>query len=134
VATLVALVAVSLATPFLAFDYWRRWFAWPDLFLTAPVPLLTAGAAYLFFRSVRAKGEALPFLSALAVFGLGFAGLGISMFPYIVPRAVTIWEAAAPHRSQVFMLWGAGAILPLILIYTGWAYWVFRGKVGEGYH
>jgi cytochrome d ubiquinol oxidase subunit II len=134
VATLVALVAVSLATPFLAFDYYRRWFDWPALFLTAPVPVLTAGAAYLFFRSVRVKGEALPFLSALTVFGLGFVGLGISMFPYIVPRAVTIWQAAAPHRSQVFMLWGAGAILPLILIYTGWAYYVFRGKVGEGYH
>ena len=135
VATLVALVAVSLATPFLAFDYWRRWFEWPSLLLTAPVPLLTAAVAWLFFRSVRRQGEALPFLSALAVFLLGFVGLGISMYPYIVPRAVTIWQAAAPERSQVFMLWGVGAILPLILIYTAWAYWVFRGKVGhEGYH
>ena len=134
-ATFAALAAVSLATPFLAFDYWRRWFAWPSLLLTAPVPLLTAGVAYLFFRSVRQAGEALPFFSALAMFFLGFVGLGISMYPYIVPRAVTIWEAAAPERSQVFMLWGAGAILPLILIYTAWAYWVFRGKVAaEGYH
>ena len=134
VATLIALAAVSLATPFLAFDYWKRWFEWPSLLLTAPVPVLTAGAAWLFFVSVRKSGEALPFFAALAVFLLGFAGLGISMYPYIVPRAVTIWEAAAPERSQVFMLWGAGAILPLILIYTAWAYWVFRGKVGEGYH
>jgi cytochrome d ubiquinol oxidase subunit II len=134
-ATLLALGAVSLATPFLAFDYWRRWFEWPSLLLTAPVPLLTAAVAYVFFRSVRGKGEATPFLSALALFLLGFVGLGISMYPYIVPRAVTIWDAAAPVRSQVFMLWGVGAILPLILIYTAWAYWVFRGKVGEhGYH
>jgi len=135
VATLVALAAVSMATPFLALDYWRRWFEWPNLLLTAPVPLLTAGAGYLFFRSVRANGEALPFLSALAVFFLGYVGLGISLYPYVVPRSVTIWEAATAERSQIFMIWGAGAILPLILIYTGWSYWVFRGKVAAGgYH
>lgn len=67
---------------------------------------------------------------ALALFLLGFIGLGISIYPYVVPRAVTIWEAAAPPESQAFMLVGALVIIPLILVYTGWAYWVFRGKAG----
>src|SRR3546814_13332087 len=72
---------------------------------------------------------------ALAIFFLGFVGLGVSLYPYIVPRAVTIWQAAAPAQSQVFMLVGVIIILPMILAYTGWAYWVFRGKVGtHGYH
>ena len=71
----------------------------------------------------------------MALFALGFAGLGISLFPYIVPDSVTIWDAAAPERSQVFMLVGTAIIMPVILAYTAWAYWVFRGKVGtHGYH
>ena len=66
---------------------------------------------------------------------LGMIGLGISMWPYVVPDSVTIWQAAAPERSQVFMLIGVAIVMPIILAYTGWAYWVFRGKVGaEGYH
>lgn len=135
VATLLALVAVSAATPFLAFDYWRRWFSMPGVLLTAQVPLLTAIVAVIFFRGLKRQAESTPFFTALALFALAYAGLGISMFPYIVPRAVTIWDAAAPPSSQLFMLAGAVAIIPLILIYTGWAYWVFRGKVGEhGYH
>ena len=68
------------------------------------------------------------------LFLLGFVGLGISIYPYAVPRSVTIWEAAAPPQSQLFMLVGAVVIIPVILVYTGWAYWVFRGKVRGGYH
>ena len=72
---------------------------------------------------------------ALGLFFLGFVGLGISIYPYVVPRAVTIWDAAAPPQSQLFMLAGAAIIIPIILGYTAWAYWVFRGKVGaHGYH
>ena len=80
-------------------------------------------------------GEAAPVFLSLALFLLGMAGLGVSMWPYVVPEALTIWQAAAPERSQAFMLVGVAITLPLILGYTGWAYWVFRGKVsGEGYH
>ena len=69
------------------------------------------------------------------LFLLGFIGLGISMYPYVVPPTITIWDAAAPRQSQVFMLVGAAIIIPIILVYTGWAYWVFRGKVdAHGYH
>jgi cytochrome d ubiquinol oxidase subunit II len=135
IATLTALAAVSVATPFLTYDYWRRWFVLPGLFLTAPVPLLVATVAAVFFWSLRRGAERLPFLMALALFLLGFAGLGISIYPYAVPRALTIWDAAAPPESQRFMLVGAVVIIPMILAYTGWAYWVFRGKAGtHGYH
>lgn len=133
--TLAALAAVSAATPFLAYDYWRRWFAMPGVLLTAQVPLLVALCAATLFWSLKREFERLPFLMALALFLLGFVGLGISIYPYVVPRAVTIWDAAAPYSSQVFMLPGALVIIPIILAYTGWAYWVFRGKAGvHGYH
>jgi cytochrome bd ubiquinol oxidase subunit II len=135
IATLAALAAVSAATPFLTYDYWRRWFELPGVLLTAQVPLLVIIAAAGFFWSLRRGAEWWPFLIALALFLLGFVGLGISIFPYVVPRAVTIWDAAAPASSQLFMLVGASVIIPLILAYTTWAYWVFRGKVGShGYH
>ncbi|RJG41517.1 cytochrome d ubiquinol oxidase subunit II [Mesorhizobium sp. DCY119] len=135
VATLLALAAVSAATPFLSYDYWRRWFAMPGVLLTAQVPLLVLICAATLFWSLRHKSERLPFLMALTLFLLGFIGLGISIYPYIVPRAVTIWDAAAPPESQIFMLFGALVIIPIILVYTGWAYWVFRGKAGvHGYH
>jgi cytochrome d ubiquinol oxidase subunit II len=134
-ATLTALVAVSAATPFLAHDYWRRWFAMPGVLLTAQVPLLVAICSATLFWSLKRKAELLPFLMSLGLFLLGFVGLCISLFPYIVPRALTIWDAAAPYRSQHFMLVGAAVIIPIILIYTTWAYWVFRGKAGaHGYH
>lgn len=135
VGTLTALAAVSAVTPFLSYDYWRRWFALPGVLFTAQVPLLVVICAVALFWSLKRGFERLPFAMALALFLLGFIGLGISIYPYVVPRAVTIWDAAAPPESQSFMLVGALVIVPLILVYTGWAYWVFRGKAGiHGYH
>jgi cytochrome bd ubiquinol oxidase subunit II len=135
IGTLIAMGAVSAATPFLDFDYWRRWFALPGVLLTAQVPLLTLIVSAVFFWSLRRGAERLPFLMGLALFFLGFVGLGISVYPYLVPRRVTLWEAAAPLASQSFMLIGAAIIFPIIIGYTAWAYWVFRGKVGtHGYH
>jgi cytochrome d ubiquinol oxidase subunit II len=134
-ATLVLMIAVSLATPFLLGRYWSRWFDWPQILFTSQVPLLTAITFYALYRSLKKKRRYLPFVLSLCLFLLGMVGLGISMWPYVVPESVTIWDAAAPERSQAFMLVGTAFIMPIILIYTGWAYWVFRGKVGaEGYH
>jgi len=133
--TLAAMSAVSAATPFLQHEYWRRWFDLPGVLATAQVPLVTAIVSFAFFRRLRNGATATPFLLALALFALGFAGLGISLYPFIVPDTVTIWDAAAPERSQIFMLVGTAIIMPIILAYTAWAYWVFRGKVGtNGYH
>lgn len=135
IATLAAIVAVSLYTPFLSHDYYSRWFRMPGLLLTAPVPLLIGAIAVAFARALGRRAQYLPFVLTIAVFALCFVGLGISMYPYIVPDRITIWQAASPAKSQAFMLVGAGIMIPLILGYTGWAYWVFRGKVAaDGYH
>ncbi|MFD2856751.1 cytochrome d ubiquinol oxidase subunit II [Seohaeicola zhoushanensis] len=131
------IVLISLATPFLVGIYWQRWFAWPAILFTAPVPLAVAALALALARSLLREGrDWLPFVLALALFGLCFLGLGISMWPYVIPPSVTLWEAAAPEKSQVFMLVGAVVLIPLILAYTGFAYWVFRGKLDpdQGYH
>ena len=130
-----AIGAVSLATPFLEAKYHQRWFEAPGLFVTVPMPLLVAGAALMLWRSIGRDKDAAPFGWTLVLFGLSFAGLGISFWPDVIPGRVSIWEAAAPAASQAFMLVGAVVLVPLILAYTGWAYWVFRGKVAEeGYH
>ena len=133
--TLLAVVAVSAATPFLSHDYYSRWLHAPGIYLTAPVPILVGITALLFVRALYRRAELAPFLLALGVFLLSFVGLGISMFPYLVPPSVTIYDAASPASSQIFMLVGVAIMVPIILAYTGYAYWVFRGKVGhEGYH
>jgi cytochrome d ubiquinol oxidase subunit II len=134
-ATLALLVAVSLYTPALDAGYFDRWFTMPNFIFASQVPLLTAIIAGALFYTLKKRREAAPFFLALAIFLLGMLGLGVSMWPYVVPHEVTIWDAAAPERSQVFMLVGVAITMPLIIAYTGWAYWVFRGKVGsEGYH
>nr|MDQ2705838.1 cytochrome d ubiquinol oxidase subunit II [Pseudomonadota bacterium] len=135
IATLALMVAVSLATPFLLGRYWDRWFDWPQILFTSQVPLLTAITAFALYRSLKKKRRYRPFVLSLILFLLGMIGLGISIWPYVVPDSLTIWDAAAPERSQSFMLVGTLFIMPIILAYTGWAYWVFRGKVAdEGYH
>ena len=132
--TLAAIAAVSAATPFLDQDYYSRWLTFPNILLVAPVPVMVAALGFYFWRALGKNAQIVPFVTVLGLFELSFAGLGISMFPYIIPPSVSIWDAAAPESSQVFMLIGVGLTMPLILGYTGWAYWVFRGKVGEGYH
>ena len=135
VGTMLCVAAVSAATPFLDPIYVERWFAWPNVLYTAQVPLLVAVGTFLFFRTLMRGAEQAPFLIALGLFALSYAGLGISMYPDVVPGRITIWEAASPPSSQLFMLVGAGILIPIILAYTGYAYWVCRGKVGtEGYH
>jgi cytochrome d ubiquinol oxidase subunit II len=132
---LLAILLVSLATPFLGQQYIERWFAFPRVLLTAQVPVLVAIASWLFWHSLGKDRELAPFIITLFVFLLSFAGLGVSMFPYLIPNSVTLLDAAAPRSSQLFMLAGASVLVPMILGYTAWSYWVFRGKVGhEGYH
>ena len=135
-ATLALIGIVSLFTPFLNPEYAERWFGFPHVLFTH----LGADAAprrrYVFVQGFRKGRDRWPFLAALAMFVLSFAGLGISFYPNIVPPSVTIWHAAAPDSSLRFLLVGAAVLVPLILAYTGYAYWVFRGKTdpGHGYH
>ena len=135
-AMLAAIGTVSIATPFLHIQYAQRWFTWPNVVLTAPVPIAVAAVVVLLLRALANKQDSQPFYLTLGLFALSYAGLGISMYPYIVPQSITIWQAASPENSQLFMLVGVAVLIPLILGYTAWAYWVFRGKVraGSGYH
>ncbi|MBS3996565.1 MAG: cytochrome d ubiquinol oxidase subunit II [Hydrogenophaga sp.] len=135
VGTLLAIVAVSAATPFLTGEYFDRWLGWPNILWVAPVPILVALASLAFVRALQKGHELTPFLLTLFIFLLCFVGLGVSVYPDVIPGAVTIWEAATDRSSQVFMLVGTALVMPMILGYTAWSYWVFRGKVdAEGYH
>jgi cytochrome d ubiquinol oxidase subunit II len=135
---LVAVIGiVSLWTPWAHPAIAARWFSRPNLFLFAPVPLLVALVAWRLLRVLRREGrDAEPFVLTLALVFLGYSGLGISLWPNVIPPGVTIWDAAGPPQSLGFALVGALLIIPVILMYTAFSYWVFRGKVqpGEGYH
>lgn len=136
IAMLALIVIVSLWTPLLNNTYFHRWLSFPTIFYTAPVPLLVAFAGYRLMRSLGEELDYQPFLAALALFVLSYIGLGISFYPFIVPQSITIWQAAAPTSSLQFLLYGASVLLPVILIYTAFSYWIFRGKLDPagGYH
>jgi cytochrome d ubiquinol oxidase subunit II len=135
-ALLGVIAVISIWTPLMDNNIAQRWFSTPNLFWFAPVPLLVIASAVLLLKSVRQKREAMPFLMTLALVFLGYSGLGISLWPNIIPPSVSIWAAASPPQSQGFILVGALVIIPVILGYTVWAYYVFRGKIkpGEAYH
>ena len=135
-AAIAAMIVISLWTPLTIPRIAERWFSWPNMLLLSPVPVLTALAALSCWRGIENKSDVQPFFSAIALFVLGFAGLVISNVPYLVPESVTVWQGAAAPSSQMFMLVGTLVMLPVILGYTAFVYWTFRGKVrtGEGYH
>jgi cytochrome d ubiquinol oxidase subunit II len=134
-ALLAAIGAVSIFTPFLARKYYDIWFRWPGLAGTVLMPAVVAAIGVLLYRRIGKGHDFLPFALTLSLFGLSLLGLGISLWPDVIPGSVSIWDAAAPRSSQTFMLVGAVVLIPLILAYTAWAYWVFRGKVADaGYH
>ena len=135
-AVLVMVGAVSLWTPLLEPAIARRWFALPNILLLAPVPLVTAGLAFGLWYALDKGREVLPFVLAMGLFALSYLGLAISLWPTLIPPSVTVWEAAAPPETQVFLLVGMAFLIPTILLYTAYSYWVFRGKVtgAFGYH
>ena len=140
-AALVFMGLVSAWLPFLDSRLMARWFEGGHFLWLAPVPVLTLLVGFLLWRDAlpskdQNSHDARPFLWTLALFLLGFAGLVLGMWPFIVPPQLTIWDAASPPESQGFLLWGLVFLLPLILGYTAWSYSVFRGKISadSGYH
>ncbi|QUW66235.1 cytochrome d ubiquinol oxidase subunit II [Pseudomonas synxantha] len=135
-ALLVVIALVSLWTPLAYPQIAARWFSMPNLLWFMPVPILVLVTCYGLLRAVARNAHYTPFLLTLALIFLGYSGLGISLWPNIIPPSISIWEAAAPPQSQGFMLVGTLFILPIILGYTFWSYYVFRGKVTheDGYH
>ncbi|HEY0210882.1 cytochrome d ubiquinol oxidase subunit II [Acerihabitans sp.] len=135
-ALLSVMAVISLWTPLAYPAIASRWFALPNLFYFLPVPVLVLLAGGMMLRAISRRAGHAPFLLTLLLVFLGFTGLGISIWPFIIPPAIDIRAASAPAQSQGFMLVGALLILPVILVYTFWSYFVFRGKINpdEGYH
>ncbi len=133
---LVFIAAVSIWTPLMHAEIAERWFSWPNIAYLSPVPLATGLLAVVLLWAVRERREAVPFLAAIGLFVLSYAGLAISLWPHIVPPDITIWQASSSPATQRFLLYGVAVVVPLILLYTAYSYYVFRGKVraDAGYH
>jgi cytochrome d ubiquinol oxidase subunit II len=127
---------VSIWTPLANADIAERWFSWPNMLFLSPVPVVTGCIGYLLLRSLNLKHEMTPFVCAMGLFFMCYLGLSISLWPNVVPHAISLWDAAASPKSQAFLVVGTMFLLPIIFFYTGWSYWVFRGKVrmDVGYH
>ena len=136
IAVLVFMAAVSLWTPLAEARIAARWFSLPNFYYLWPVPAVTALVAFGCWYGIEKERDAPPFLAAIALFMLGYLGLVISNFPYLVPPSLTVWDTAAAPSSQIFMLVGTLVLLPFVLGYIVLVYWLFRGKVreGESYH
>jgi cytochrome d ubiquinol oxidase subunit II len=133
----VSIAVVSCWTPLADPVIFARWFNWPNRLYLAPVPVLTLALALLAWRAIgRPQSQISPFLLSIGLFALSFVGIAISLWPMIVPHRYSIWQAAASPSTQAFLLLGTVTLLPIILMYTAWSYWVFRGKVRAdlGYH
>jgi cytochrome d ubiquinol oxidase subunit II len=129
------IVIFSLWTPLVHPQIAQRWFTPANMVMLSPVPVATAGAIYALWLSLKKRWRYWPFLLGCALFLLCYTGLAVSLFPYIIPPSITLWQAAAAPESQLFMLYGAIPILPIILAYTAYSYYVFWNVTEhEGYH
>ena len=130
------IAVVSIWTPLLDAQIAERWFSWPNILYLSPVPLATAALAITLHLAVARRWDAVPFLCTLGVFLLCYLGLAISLWPKAVPPHLTIWDVASAPASQAFLLVGTAIVIPCILFYTAYSYYVFRGKVSRelGYH
>lgn len=135
-ALILFIIAVSIWTPLAHTTIAQRWFSWPGMLWFAPVPVLVILCTIQLLNALRGNPHASPFVYVLGLVFLGYTGLAISLWPMIIPPNISIWQAAAPPQSQGFALVGALFIIPFILMYTAWSYYVFRGKVRaeDGYH
>ncbi|GAA0587316.1 cytochrome d ubiquinol oxidase subunit II [Caenispirillum bisanense] len=131
---LVIAVVVSLWTPFLHEWIMGRWFEWPRILFVAPAPLAGLVLAGVLLRSARTRNDKVPFLATLGLFLASYYGLGVTLWPYVIPPDITIYDAASAPSAQIFVLVGLAVLVPVTLIYTAYSYWVFRGKVTGDAH
>ncbi len=136
VLTVLAIAVVSVWTPLLDAHIEARWFSWPDIALLSPVPIITLVLIWFVWRALDRGADFAPFLGSLGLFVMSYIGIAISLWPMIVPGHFTLDQAAASQSTQAFLLVGTLVLLPIIIVYTSWSYWVFRGKVRAdiGYH
>jgi cytochrome d ubiquinol oxidase subunit II len=140
--TALAMGAVSLATLGVDSRVTERWGVsmthvdWAAFIKLAPLPAAAGVLVWLLWRGAEARRHLQPYLYAVGLFLIGFLGLAVSLWPYMVPFAMTPADAAAADNALALMLWGAAPMLPIILGYTAYVYWVFRAKVSPdaSYH
>ncbi|WP_299504529.1 cytochrome d ubiquinol oxidase subunit II [uncultured Roseobacter sp.] len=129
--------AISLATPFVSPRIFDKWFSLPEFLYLSPMPILSGALiVYLWWQinqlaKVQDRMTWGPFVAAMALFALAFAGMAYSFYPYVVPEQITIYEAAAAPESLFIILLGTLFVLPAILGYTVLSYYIFRGKATE---
>jgi cytochrome d ubiquinol oxidase subunit II len=130
------IAAVSIWTPLASSAIAARWFGWPNLAYLLPLPIASLGAVLYAWHALGRDSSWEAFAASIGLFALSFIGVAISLWPMIVPGHYTLWQAASPETTQAFLLVGTLVLLPVVLFYTGWSYWIFRGKLrhGEGYH
>jgi len=126
-----AMAIVSISMPFIDKRTIELWFSLPNFFYLLPIPLFTAFGFVLLWKDLKSSNEVRPFFLTIVLFFLGYLGIGISLYPWIVPFKFTIWEAAAVSTSQSLLLVGVIILFPIILIYTAYSYYVFRGKTSH---
>ncbi len=132
--TVAGLLAVSIVNPWVNSRIFDKWFSWPNILLLSPLPLLTAFTAITIHRQLKKLPRAhdagcwIPFAGSVGIFILAFTGLAFSFYPYVVPDKIDIWQAASASESLMVILWGVIVVLPAILTYTAFSYWIFRGK------
>ncbi len=136
IGVILAIIITTLWTPFIDADIGTRWFSWPNSLYLAPIPIITIAIALFEWRMLHNQSEIAPFIGAVGLFLICYIGIAISLFPMIIPHQFTLWQAASSPDTQTFLLVGTMFLLPVILMYIGWSYWVFRGKVRAdiGYH
>ena len=125
---------ISLATPYFSASIMQKWFVFPNIIWLSPLPLLTLLCFFLIYRSLNHLDTGKlhlqwhPFVLTIVIFLLAFLGIAYSLFPYLIIDQMTIWQAAAATESLWFIFWGAVIVLPTIILYTIYSYWIFWGK------
>ncbi|WP_169391904.1 MULTISPECIES: cytochrome d ubiquinol oxidase subunit II [Psychrobacter] len=128
IALVLAMVVVTVFMYFSDIDALEGWFSLPGILYLAPMPIIVIALFFLMRKDLSTEREYRPFLLTVALFLMGYIGVCFAVFPYIVPYQMTLHEAAAADTSLSFMLIGAAIMLPIILSYTGYAYYTFKGK------
>lgn len=132
--TLIGAIFITVSTPIFYESVRARLFQQPLVYVFAIIPILGVLLIWQLLQSLNRKEERAPFVWTILLFVLTFLGLGLIVFPYIIPTQITIYEAAADPSSLVIMIIFIGFLIPVMLFYNLYQYIVFRGKVTGGHY
>ncbi|WP_319574224.1 cytochrome d ubiquinol oxidase subunit II [uncultured Desulfobacter sp.] len=119
---------VSLCMPIMDMRIRELWFDPVNFIFLSVMPVSCIVLFWMLWQDLRNKNEYRPFFLIQGIFLMNYIGIGVSTWPWLVPYRVTFRHAAAAAESQSLLLIGAVIMLPVVLAYTGYCYWIFRGK------